>query len=285
MMDRINRVRVPILCAFAISFGGFASAMALEIVAESFDYTTASSLSLTGQNGGTGWSGAWASHTATFGNLTVVTGGSLSYTGVVTAGNRISLSADGDATRSLPARSDTFGDTVWVSFLARFTAAGGGFNNVRLYDGSTHTGGIGGNNSYTNWTILDNTLSSTTFSSTAFSSSTTHLAMLKIDYAAGTSSLWMNPVLSTFNDSQTPSMTRSIAPVFDKIAIYMRSGTQIDEFRIATTWQESVGQAAPVPEPSTWVLATAACMTLQLARQCSRRRKLAWPDSGNQSAG
>jgi hypothetical protein len=68
----------------------------------------------------------------------------------VTAGNRISLSIDCDEQRTLPARTNTYGDTVWVSFLARFTLAGGGFNNVRLFNGTTLTGGIGGNDNYTN---------------------------------------------------------------------------------------------------------------------------------------
>lgn len=248
---------------FVFVLGHFASVNALEIVSESFDYTAGS---LTAQNGGTGWANAWSSATGTFGDLVVVTGGSLTYTGVATAGNRISLSADGDEQRTLPAKTNTYGNTVWVSFLARFTQAGGGFNNVRLFDGSTLSGGIGGNNNYTNWTILDTSLSATTFTTTAFSGTITRLAMLKIDYAAGSSSLWMDPVLSTFDGTQTPSLTKSIAPVFDKIAIYMRSGTQIDELRVATTWQESVGQVVPVPEPSAWILAVAASLMFRLAR-------------------
>lgn len=63
----------------------------------------------------------------------------------------------------------------------------------------------------------------------------------------------VDPNLSTFDGTQTSSQVRAFVPVFDKVMIDMRGGNQIDELRIATTWQESVGQ--PVPEPSAWILA------------------------------
>jgi hypothetical protein len=265
MLVRSKRFRLVMFFVCLIDLGTRGRVQALEIAVEHFDYATGS---LAGKNGGSGWSSAWSSSHGSFGDL-VVASSSLAYTGVSTTGNRISLSSDGENQRTLSAKTDTFGNTVWVSFLGNFTQSGFGFNNVRFYNGSSVTGGIGGNGSdvsnyYPNWAILDSSLAATSFTSTPFNGSITRLAMLKIDYAAGTSSLWMDPNLSTFNGTQTPSQVRPFAPVFDKVMIYLRGGNQIDELRIATTWQESVGQ--PVPEPSAWILAATSLMVLGFVR-------------------
>jgi hypothetical protein len=74
MKTRTSNIRLRIAFAFVMAFSVFGTARALEIVADSFDYTSGS---ITAKNGGTGWADAWSSATGTFGDFVVVTGGSL----------------------------------------------------------------------------------------------------------------------------------------------------------------------------------------------------------------
>lgn len=257
--------------ATLLTFGG-PSAHASVIAEETFSYASGSSLA--GQSGGFGWSGSWSN--SAFGDMTIG-GSSLSYTGLTTSGGDAVGGGSGSNStgtsdkRSLAAASNTDGSVVWLAFLGVFKSDGGGFPNVRLVNGSgTMVEAVGGNNNYTDWSVMGSGLTSSTFTTTPLNT-TTALALLKIDYTTGTSSLWMDPILSTFNGTQTPSMTLAAAPTFSQVQIFTRTGDSIDEIRLATTYQEAVHEALPapsVPEPPTPLLLAAGVIgTAALRRQ------------------
>ncbi|MBS1665413.1 MAG: T9SS type A sorting domain-containing protein [Bacteroidetes bacterium] len=251
------------------------------LASEPFAYTAGSTL--TGQTGGFGWSGAWLFPNAANGNFDPMTiGTNLSYTGFSTSGGSaayISFNNGADGGRVLAAASNAAYNVVWLSFLGSYDREGGGFNSFRLLTNATSAvnGGIGGNNNYANWTILDNNLQATTFSSAPMDG-TTRLALLKIDYTAGTSSLWMDPTIATFDGTQTPSVTASFAPVFDRIDFYNRyDNVATDEITLTSTYKAALhlesnltpATSAITVLPVSWTSFTATCKTNQTLLQWS----------------
>ena len=223
---------------------------------------------ITGKNGGIGWSGAWFSSHPDFTDLGVNTTG-FSYPGFATSGGRSTYVASfgGDGGRMLPALSNAAYNVVWLTFLANYNLQGGGFNNMRLLLNGGGTGGIGGNGGVSNWAILNSSLTSSVVTSYPLNG-TLHLALLKIDYTAGTSSLWIDPAVSSFDGTQTPSMSVSFAPVFDRIDLYNKEGNiGTDEITLGSTYKAAlhleqnlvaaVSLAAVVPVK--WTYFTATC--------------------------
>lgn len=263
-------------CLGAVAIGiGAAPARAEVIASDSFNYTAGSSI--LGANGGTGWGGAWFNAELIFGNL-VIGAGNLSYPGLPSSGGNAQSQGNSTADgRALAGVSTSYGDVVWVSFVSNFSTQGYGFDNLRFLDNSTLTAGIGGNGSssgdYTNWSILNSSLAASTFTNTPLNGQTA-LALMEIDYTTGTSSLWMDPNLSTFIGSQTPGMTVDFAPVFTQIQLFVRPSTTIDQLTLATTYQEALGEPAAVPEPpSSAVLAGGLVVLGMVSRGSSRRRR------------
>jgi hypothetical protein len=224
--------------------------------------------SLTGNNGGTGWSGAWFGANPAFTDLAVNTTG-FTYTNFTTSGGRASYtsSTGGDGGRQLAAVSNAVYNVVWLAFLGNYDQQGGGFNNLRLYLPAGLSGGIGGNGGIFNWAILDNNLGASTVTSFPLDG-TNHLALLKIDYTAGTSALWLDPAVSSFDGTQTPAITVNFAPVFDRIELYNRTtniGT--DEITLASTYKAALhleqnltaDLSATATLPVKWAYFTAAC--------------------------
>jgi hypothetical protein len=241
------------------------------IVSDPFAYTGGASL--TGQNGGFGWSGSWFGPSTAFADYTVNATG-LTYPGFSTSGGRAAYTSGtgGDGGRRLAAASNAAYNVVWLAFLGNYTQQGGGFNNVRLFNSSTLTGGIGGNDNYADWTILNNSLNATTFTAAPMDG-TTRLALLKIDYTAGNSSLWMDPAVASFDGTQTPSITANFAPVFDEIDFYNRtSDVSTDEITLASTYKAALHlEQNLVPATSTvsvlpvkWTFFTTACIGVQI---------------------
>lgn len=107
------------VCGFScLLIGGFGSAYAEVLASEHFEY---SGTSLSRQNGGTGWSGAWSSENAKLSN----DGKSLSFAGRFTAGGRVKDVAVGSSQRQLATPLD-FGKkaTYYVSILVTKTEGG-----------------------------------------------------------------------------------------------------------------------------------------------------------------
>lgn len=208
------------------------------IVYEPFAYAAGT---LTGNNGGTGWSGAWFNANPAFTDLVVNTTG-FTYTNFTTSGGRSSYtsSTGGDGGRMLAATSNATYSVVWLAFLANYDQQGGGFNNIRMYLPGGLSGAVGGNAGVTNWSILNNTLNASSSTSIPLNG-TMRLALLKIDYTAGTSSLWIDPVVTSFDGTQTPSMTETFAPVFDRIELYNRMGSVgTDEITLGSTYKAAL---------------------------------------------
>lgn len=209
------------------------------IASEPFAYTGGATL--TGNNGGTGWSGAWFSSHPTFPDLTV-NGTGFTYTNFTTSGGRTTYTSgtSGDGGRQLAAASNAAYNVIWLAFIGNYTQQGGGSNNLRLLNSSSVVGGVGGNDNYANWSILNSLLQASTFTSSPLNG-TTRLALLKFDYTAGTSSLWMDPAVSSFDGTQTPSMTVNFAPVFDRIDLYNKlTGVGTDEITLASTYKAAL---------------------------------------------
>ena len=208
---------------------------------EPFDY--ANGTGYASMNGGIGWKGSWQSVHPNFSDFTISNAG-FTYTDYSTAGNRATVPGGGsaDAGRFLGSATNAYNNEVWLSMLADYNVQGGGFSNIRFINTATSsvTGGVGGNDSYANWTILNNNLNNTVFTTTPLNG-TTRLVLLKIDYSNSTSSLWMDPTVVGFDGTQTPSLTVNFAPVFDKIELFNRNaGRSTDEITIASTYQAAL---------------------------------------------
>jgi hypothetical protein len=138
---------------------------------------------------------------------------------------------------------------VYLQFLSQFgSSSGGGTPNIRLSNSGSLTGGFGGNGGSFGsvMSILDASLSPAAngSSSTSANLSTLSFVIARIDYQSHTTSLWVNPNLSTF-DYENPSAPNAtyagLAPAFNSIAIYSRSPANLDEFSVMTE---------TVPEPA-----------------------------------
>lgn len=249
------------------------------LVYESFTYTSGSNVD--GQNGGTGFSGAWFDP-VTVAQPTVSTG--LTYPGLPTAGNAALLTPAGGNPATLHrSLSGTYNSgTVYISVLASKND-GSRYFGLKLNNNTNENGFIGQGGLAENWQYFSPANGGSRYSSTVSSrNSGTNMLVLKIEFGAGTGgndkiSLFMNP---TTNIEPSPSVTSTDIKVgtFNTIGItagYMSGGQTtstgtLDEIRIGTTFADVV----PIPEPTTTaaaVLASVALMTFAIRR---RRRLL-----------
>lgn len=107
--------------AVLLALQGAASASL--IFFENFNYTVGSNLA--GQNGGTGFSGAWSGGTSTI------------VSGLGGTGNAVQI-ASSPSTRSLSATYNTAGNTYYMSFLMRASDFhGGNYTGFSLYNGGS----------------------------------------------------------------------------------------------------------------------------------------------------
>lgn len=224
------------------------SKAAITIVAyEGFDYSDSSMI---GKNGGSGWSSSW-SHQYTSGGSHNANSIGMSYSGLTTVGGRMTWAFGGNGisenTRTLPLMNS---GVVYFQFLSQLSNSGGGTPNIRLTNSGNLTGGFGGNGgTYSSvMSILDATLQPAANGSSSSSSllSNLNLTIARIDYTNNVTSLWVNPNLATFdyeNPTSPSAVYANLAPVFNGISIYSRSGS-FDEIMVMT-----------IPEPSSiaWV--------------------------------
>jgi hypothetical protein len=224
-------------------------AKATVIASETFDYGVGSSL--TGQNGGTGWAGVWT-NTGGFGSLTIESN-TQTYPGFASSGNRAAAPfADETDQRALTAPAESFGQVIWLSVEASFVSSAAGFPNVRF---STPTGpstvsnafALGGNNFLPNWSLLGSNLDLTNggVESNVPLNGSPAFALVEIDYATDTTSLWMDPNLGTFNGTQSPSVVGDFASNFSDVGLFVGTGDSVESVRIGTTY----GDVIAVPEP------------------------------------
>ncbi len=234
---------------------------------EGFDYAAGT---LNGQNGGSGWSGAWTWTYGSGGSLGVAATG-LTYTGLTTTGRSATWSSGGngisEARRSLPLVNS---GVVYLQFLTQFGASsGGGTPNLRLFANGVMTGGIGANGGTYGGviSILDTALqpASGGASSSSATLSALNLLVVRIDYTANATMLWTNPNLATFdylNPGNHDAIYEGLAPAFDTLDFYTRNPGRIDEIAVYSA----------IPEPAT-TASLVAGMALVAASVAKRRRR------------
>ena len=121
LLNYLNHpVRIARFAAVAvIPFLACPQAKAALLAYESFDYATGSQLR--DQNGGTGFADVWYDDSSP-GNEDTIAGGSLSYSGLTTAGNSLRMispsdTLSGNDIRPMDPVPGTAGTSTWVSFL------------------------------------------------------------------------------------------------------------------------------------------------------------------------
>jgi hypothetical protein len=247
--DLFGRVsRTTLVALFSFATGATVHAQLTNIAYDGFNYSAGS---LAGQNGGTGWTGAWVNDYTSGATLKVSATG-MSYSGLTTTGGSAVWGSGGNGI-SEDSRSLSLQDSgvVYIQFLSQFgSSSGGGTPNIRLLDSGVLTGGLGGNGGTygTVMSILNTSLNAATdgSSSSPASLSAVNLVVARIDYQNDSTSMWVNPNLSTF-DYQNPTTPNAayagLAPVFNTIAIYSRSPANVDELQVMA---ESIPEPAPV---------------------------------------
>ncbi|MCP5535016.1 MAG: PEP-CTERM sorting domain-containing protein [Akkermansiaceae bacterium] len=228
---------------------------------------------LTGQTGGSGFTGAWGSSDQ---SLTVVSG-TLSYSTLVTTGGKVEAnSTDELEFRGLPSTST---GTVWMSALMQVNGTSNITSNmasIGLFTGTTsqrtwlavRQGQVQfytRNAADTAWDINN---------STSYTNGDTVFLVSRIQYGAGTGGsdlvdYWVNPALGASLTSGDITVDNS-GVAFDSIRISGSGGTggtntpnYIDEIRFGNSYAE----VAPVPEPSSAALLGLAGLALILRRR------------------
>ncbi|HEY3763306.1 MAG TPA: hypothetical protein VGN23_16285 [Verrucomicrobiae bacterium] len=243
-----------------------ARAQPTTIAYDGFNYSAGS---LAGDNGGTGWSSAWTNDYTAGATFNVSSAG-MTYPGLTTLGGSVvwgpgnnGISED---SRTLSALFNS--GIVYLQFLSQFGSgsSGGGTPNIRLFDSGTLTGGFGSNGG-TDMSILNASLSTGGASTiTTHSLTSLNLVVAQINYNTDTTTMWVNPDLSTFdyNNPTSPDATYTgLAPVFNEIALDSRNPADVDEITIMT-----------VPEPGTMFLfVISAIASLLYGRSLSGNRQ------------
>lgn len=233
------------LCAAPV----LAAPIVTTIAEDSFAY--ANNVSLVGQNGGTGWTGAWVSDSVSFTDFFTNSTG-LSVPGLTGTGGRVVYragSALNDAARDLPLQNT---GVLFVQFVSQFgTQSGGGTPNIRFINAGANTGAVGNNGACGSpvYAILDGNLQPAAGACSSVSLSTLSAVVLRVDYAANVTQMWVLPSLAGFDylNPPAPSATYAgLAPAFHRIALYSRSPANIDELKV---FRVSAAPIAPAPVP------------------------------------
>jgi predicted outer membrane repeat protein len=232
---------------FPVPQGGLPDIGALEygglLAYEGFDYSAGS---VSGANGGTGWSSAW-SVIGGAGGTDVLSGG-FSYTDLTDTGNRLRIyDSDGvfqGVTRTLATTLGAVNETYWISFLAKKNASG---REAYIYFGGLVLRAYQGND----WQVKTPATSYTTITGADYGS--LHLFLVRVDATSGadTVRVWVDPVLASgepSTGSALVTLTDAAGFSFDTVTIKhgpwgnsSQSG-EWDEIRIGTSFLSVIGQ-------------------------------------------
>lgn len=256
----------------------FSPACASLLVYEGFDYGIGS---IAGQNGGSGFSGAWSNVTGSGGIASITSPGS-SYSSLDSEGNKLFLNPATSTSNVFVSRSfsssftDDSGGSIWISALAQITNAGERSFLLRFFSGSTEVfdlGSFGASSSggTPQWTAGKQAAPDV---GNAWNFS---FLVVRIDWNPSgneTVSFYLNPSPGSSAPS-TPTFTTSLEiGGFDSLSPFAGSASgglttssgTIDEFRIGTTFAD----VAPIPEPSSLALCGILLSALPLLRQFKR---------------
>jgi hypothetical protein len=279
---------------FALGFAGlvaFATSAPAQIIAyEGFGYTPGSSLNL--QNGGSGFSSAWALASGTG----VIQSGSLVVPApantLAESGNSLTLAplndtVPGDATRNLSTPiTGTTGTSAWVSVIMKGTGSTGINGQAALFlsDGAGSgfaittgaTGGAINPPANSNWSLGDTTGAFEASSTVSSTIQSLLVAQITFGPTNDTVKLYVNPTPGTTppgSANATLSLphtaTLSQIEVVDSDLNGASAIVPFDEIRLGNTFADVTPTA--VPEPSTLLL-TAAGLVLAIRRRQTERR-------------
>jgi hypothetical protein len=252
------------LVLFAAAFGvaacGTSQAQLTTLAYDGFNYTAGASLS--GQNGGVGWTGSWTQDYPP-GAPFIVSGTGMTYPGLTSSGGSIVWSSGGvgisEDSRTLPLINS---GVVYIQFLAQFTESSSlGTPNIRLYDSGNLTGGFGGNGGSTMSILNLNLQPDSSAASSSAPLANANFVIARIDYQNDDTEMWVNPDLSTFNyanPTAPDAIDTDLAPAFNMLSIYSRDDANVDEIQISS-----------IPEPSIGALT---CLAIALLFPKLRRR-------------
>ncbi|MEO8615904.1 MAG: putative Ig domain-containing protein [Luteolibacter sp.] len=219
------------------------------IASDSFNYTAGT---LSGRNGGTGWTAAWdAGQNET--NVTGMTYASGSKT-LTTIGGRVIIKQGSSYTnfRDLPASYST--GTYWISFIAKSNSPGNnGYGGLSLFNGGTEQVFIGQRYNGTNWGMEKGAASVTSGAPTSVST----FIVLKLVLKAGADDIymWTNPALNgTPLDSAATQFIGGVDVTMNRVRLeagLTASTMDFDELRIGNNFAEvapstEAVQVAPV---------------------------------------
>jgi len=289
MMTTIARIAAPVGAAFLFACLAMSASIGYAALfdLEQFNYAGGN---LGGQNGGSGWNGAWAPTSAT--NVTVAaTGGSLAYPvpwevpGIAppTAGSRVSYESATNASSfrliSNPINLSQDGNVLYVSALFKKTRTNGETtaDNILLefVDSSANRRfGVGiegtGDRPWLN-------ANGSTSPATTVTVGDTYFMVAKIVSSASgndTASLW---VYGTGYGTQVPlaepaatiTLTETTGAILDRIRVRIDNGNavgtpgEVDEIRIGNSWSD----VTTVPEPASLTLLCIAGLAASVRRR------------------
>jgi len=225
---------------------------------------------LSGQAGGTGWSGTQSSWAAVSGINVVANPLSYSNGSVVVNGgsNVAEITGAVDSTSAASRSFDAQFGTVYFSFLFRSNAGtvdGNDFVHFMMNNDSVNTNSAGIGKITTSSTFFGARIGGgnggdTTDSAATFAAATTYFLVGKVSKTSGGNfnrvELFVNP--SSDIEPGSPSVTDNGDSLNTSIPFFSLRTTnldaddryQFDELRVGTTFADVV----PIPEPSTWML-------------------------------
>jgi hypothetical protein len=244
--QRLKAISFLISTSLIVSLGLSSPASAAQtltlIAEESFDYSG----NIVGKNGGSGFTNAWQDayyNSNGSSNYSIQTPG-LTYSGLTTAGGYMySCSSTPNqvcgVSRQIPTQSS---GVLYIQMLVNFgSQRGGGTPNIRLSDGSgTQSGGFGYGDGAPSPGISIMNAALTPLSdgsSTAGTLNALNLVIIRIDYSANRSTMYLNPDLATFSYLSPPTASATypnFAPEVKTLSFFARNGVQYDEVKIYT---------------------------------------------------
>jgi hypothetical protein len=267
------------LAGFSLGFGAAPTAHAGLVVYEGFKYKAGDPLK--GQDGGTGWSGAW--NVTSTGAATIANGSLADPSGKLATTGNSALSSPTDVTdaaRTLAAALGGNNETEYISFLLDpRTLGSGNYSAGLLLRNKANTGGllIGRGVDGSNYGLQDESANGKLAqSNTAPKKDTTVFLVVKAQFGNGTTndtfSLYVNPTPGgqlPANPDATIQFLMGTAPA---VELFETGGQwQFDEIRIGTTY----ASVAPTPEPGSLTLsgiAVSVLLGLHWMRSRGRRR-------------
>lgn len=236
-----------------------------------------------GEDGGSGWDGAWRDQIGSFlsGSVTStanLTSPGFSYDDLPVAGNKLSLQADSNnGSHAFRNFSSTIGGAnageIWISVIADSDQAGDTASWLMFYNGADNNTvrifGFGaGNATGQNWGILvgGNAASSVAKTEQSF-------LLVRLFYDADgldSMSLWVNPTLVIGALGAADAVVTGLAGggAFDRVRVFGSAGhsTDFDEIRIGTT----LFDVGVIPEPGSLALLAVASLAVLRRRGCRR---------------